>query len=203
MKVITEACGALMANMYVVYDDCYNAIVIDPIDADKLSEILDSTSLSLKAIFLTHGHFDHACGLKEIKARYPVTSYVYKDDAELLSDPYKNASMLLQSPIDLGSCSDCLSDQEVVTFGEITVKVHHTPGHTMGSVCYEIDGCLFSGDTMFCGGVGRTDLYGGNSRLLSDSLQKLSHFPENLTVYPGHGSKTTLFREKKYNPYMN
>ena len=204
MDLLTIPCGILQANMYVMYDDYKDAIVIDPSDFQCLKSALDSTSLSLKAVLLTHAHFDHASALREISDFYNVPSYLHQDDVELLSDPFKNASLLIGRPIDLGSCSNYVKNGDRLTFGDISVFVLHTPGHSRGSVCYLIgDSFLFTGDTLFAGGIGRCDLYGGDPFTIQDSLRKLAMLNENYQVLPGHGPQTTLFYEKSTNPYMN
>ena len=202
MTVITKPCGLLQANMYVVYDDAHNAIVIDPISDTCLRNILDSTSLSLKAIFLTHAHFDHAQDLDAIQQRYDVPSYIHCDDADALNDPVKNVSYLIGKNLLLGKASKFVSEGDCIEMGDINVLVHHTPGHSKGSVCYEIDGMLFSGDTLFAGGIGRCDLYGGDTSEMLKSLKKIAALEKNLKLYPGHGPSSTLLYEKNANPYL-
>ena len=202
MKILTVPSGLLKANMHIVYDESHNAIVIDPIDHTTLVHALLTTSLSLKAIFLTHAHFDHATDLVRIQNHFLVPSFVHQSGQESLNDPRKNVSALIGSELFLGKCSNTLSDGDILSFGELTVFVHHTPGHSKDSVCYEIGDALFTGDTLFRGGIGRCDLYGANVNDMRTSLKKLVNLSKDYNVYPGHGPSTTLEREKRLNPYL-
>lgn len=202
MHVITKPCGPLQANMYIVYDDQKNAIVIDPISLSVLREVLTQNSLFLRAIFLTHAHFDHACDLGAIQEVYAVPSYIHTSEMGALSDPNQNVSCLIGKPMSLGYCTSSLNHGDTLSFGALTVGVYHTPGHSLGSVCYEIDHALFTGDTLFSGGIGRSDLFGGDLTVLMNSLKYIAEFEKNFTVYPGHGPSTTLLREKSFNPYL-
>ena len=202
MLVITKSCGLLQANMYVVYDERKNALVIDPISLPTLREVLSEHSLSLRAIFLTHAHFDHVFDLMPIQKAYAVPSYIHVSEVDALNDSEQNASYLIGKRSSYGQCSSTLVHGESLTFGDLIIKAHHTPGHSRGSVCYEIGDALFSGDTLFSGGIGRTDLYGGDFPSLAESLRYLSSLDKNFTVYPGHGPSTSLFEEKTFNPYF-
>jgi len=202
MQVISKSCGLLQANMYIVYDEHQNAIVIDPISLPVLRDVLDQNSLSLRAIFLTHAHFDHVSDLVPIQELYSVPSYIHMSEMNALQDPNQNASYLIGKPMSFGQCTSMLVHGDIFTFGEMIIKVHHTPGHSLGSVCYEIDQALFSGDTLFAGGIGRSDLFGGDPAVLMNSLRSIAELDKNFTVYPGHGPSTTLLYEKSFNPYL-
>jgi len=203
MEVVIIPCGRLSANMYIVFDPITSdAIVIDPISHTLLDKTLDSASLLLKGVFLTHGHFDHCEELTSVLDTYHVPSYIGAADSDFLPDPYKNASAYAGRPLTFSPCSHTLSDNELITCGSIVIRAHHTPGHTPGSLTYEIDRCLFTGDTLFHCGIGRCDLWGGNTNDMKTSLQKLSDFAQDLIVYPGHGPKTSLFHERQFNSYF-
>ncbi|MBQ7364172.1 MAG: MBL fold metallo-hydrolase, partial [Clostridia bacterium] len=124
-------------------------------------------------------------------------------DRDLLHHPERNASFLIGQPVDLGNCSDILSDGDVLKVGNLVITVHHTPGHTMGSVTFAIENALFTGDTHFKGGIGRCDLYGGDPSQMRQSLLKITAMDPLLRVYPGHGVSTTLDRELSCNPYLS
>ncbi len=202
MKVIAKCCGIFNANMYIVHDELKNAIVIDPISFPVLRNQLSQSSLSLCAIFLTHAHFDHVSDLMPIQDAYNVPSFIHVLDADALSDPDKNVSYLVDQPASFGCCKFTLVGGDKFTFGDLVVSVHHTPGHSVGSVCYEIGDALFTGDTLFAGGIGRYDLYGGDFAAVVKSLRYISEMNKNFTVYPGHGPSTSLFYEKSFNPYL-
>lgn len=203
MTVISKSCGLLQANMYVVFDDCRNAIVIDPISLPCLQEIVSEHSLSIRAIFMTHAHFDHTSDLEKIKKAYSVPSYIHVLEQDALNDPEKNVSFLIGKPQSLGCASHTLIHGDCITVSNLSISVHHTPGHSRGSCCYEINDALFTGDTLFASGIGRCDLYGGDFSLLLESLRYLSNLDKNFKVYPGHGPSSTLFYEKNFNPYLN
>ena len=202
MRVWTLPCGSFSANMYVVSDENGNAIVIDPINLKALNRVVHSASLSVQAVFLTHGHFDHAEDLSAIIDVFQVSAYIGKEDWDYLGDPHQNASYLMGRPLDLGKCSGTVSDGDRFIIGDLSIRVNHTPGHTPGSVTYEIENALFTGDTLFAGGVGRTDLSGGDFETLMKSLKKLSQFPQEYNVYPGHGPASCLMFELQGNPYF-
>lgn len=197
MKITTVPCGLLSANMYVVDNGAGQAIVIDPIDVDALTKCIDTASLSICGVFLTHAHFDHCADLEKIKDLTGAPTYMMKEDCGFLKDPYKNASYLIGQPQYLGSCDHLLSDGDTIEISGFTVHVMHTPGHTPGSCCFLVDNALFSGDTVFAGGIGRCDLYGGDPLVMRSSLEKLLIIQKDYHLYPGHGKKSTLFKEKQ------
>lgn len=202
MKVICKACGALHANMYVIGDDEGNAVVIDPISLSELERILNENSLWLSAIFLTHAHFDHAQELTAIQDMYHVPSYVHEDDSDAMTNFVKNASVLFGDELVLGRYITEFKDGSSFFYGDIELIVHHTPGHSPGSVCYEVGDCLFTGDTLFARGIGRTDFMGGDRSALHESLEIIAELDKNFIVYPGHGPATTLDEEKQFNPVL-
>lgn len=179
-------CGAYQENAYIVGGD----IIIDP--GDDLEALLMAAP-NPRAILLTHGHFDHMLAAGEIQKKFGVPVYVHEQDGAMLGDGeaavYDASVARLPMPRDIK-----WQRYEDEIFG---FKVLHTPGHTRGSVCLynETEGLLFSGDTLFCAGYGRTDLPGGNMREMADSLIGLMALPGNTRVLPGHGGETTIGSE--------
>lgn len=193
------------ANSYLVSDDTGHAVVIDPWNADVIASRIREEHLNLAAILLTHGHFDHTYGQVKLKAEFFVPSCLHADDADMIGNPDKNASDLAASLFkncSFGKADVLLAGGEKLSFGDLTFRVIHTPGHTKGSVCYICGGSLFSGDTLFRGSAGRTDLYGGDPNAMKDSLAIISSLDDIGDVYPGHGDRTTLDYERKTNPYL-
>jgi len=192
VKTISTPCGMLMANMHLVYNDVGQAIVIDPIDADVLSHLIQTHKLKICAIFLTHAHYDHIVDLDKIRSITNAPSYIMAHDNPLLFDPHKNVSAWLSSPTCYQACDHLLSHGDIIKVADFSIKVLHTPGHTPGSACYLIGDSLFTGDTVMSGGIGRCDLYGGNPDQMMSSLRLLLALPSSLRAYPGHGNNTTL-----------
>ena len=197
--------GVLGANCYIVADEVSKeAVAIDPGgDADDILTFLRERGLTLVAIINTHGHFDHIGANAELKAATGAPLLIHTDDAELLTDSRLNYSHLTSERRDGPPADRLLRDGDEIAVGGLALKVIHTPGHTRGSICLLCGDHLFSGDTLFAGSIGRTDLYGGDQEAIQRSLQeRLLPLPEELRVHPGHGPETTIGREKAGNPYF-
>ena len=200
MTIHTLPLGAYQTNTYIVEKDGHCAIIDPGYEPDTILNFLSKRDLAADAILLTHGHFDHVGAVKRIvektgcrlwmserdwsQKRSPLTSYFY---------PLANC--------DFTEVQFCEDGEEIRAAG-LTFSVLETPGHTWGSVCYLCDDALFSGDTLFAGSCGRTDLPGGDWDALAQSLRRLANQEGNYTIHPGHGNPTTLAYEKQYNPYM-
>ena len=198
MKVQKVLSGSFGCNSYILTADGKNAVVVDCADERVYYECL-LWGLTPVAVLLTHGHFDHVggCGLF-FKKNIPI--YCGEGEKEyIFSD--ENRSLFGGVYIPEFEISQTLKDGEKITLGGIEFEVIGTAGHTEGGVCYLAEGCLFSGDTLFRGGVGRCDLAGGSVKKLSASLKKLFSIKENLKVYCGHGEDTTLDYERENNIY--
>lgn len=184
--------GDYQTNCYLVRQAGQTqCVLIDPgYAADFLLDTLNAKELELSAIALTHGHFDHVGAVRDLAAETGCRVYLSGDELSL--PPAITAGRLY--------CTDLYTDR--FTAAGIPFTVLKTPGHTPGSVCLRTGSLLFSGDTLFAGSCGRTDLPGGNPADMRASLKLLAAIPENLTVYPGHGEATTLDAEKRYNPYL-
>lgn len=190
----------LLANTYVVFDDDKKAIIIDPSkDYEGIVNYLKKNELSPVAIFLTHGHFDHFRGVNILIKNYPyVKIYMEEHDFDLLGDPHKNCSYMMNEVGQIDVDCKFIKDKEILhLLKDEDIMVIHTPYHTMGSVCYYFknNNWLFSGDSLFAGGVGRFDLPTSCPRLINQSLAKLKELPGATKVYPGHGPNTTISQE--------
>ena len=209
MNVRKFVLGCLETNGYLVSDKHGNAIFIDP--AAETSIIMDwikENNLVLKAVLLTHGHIDHVAGLGEGCFSDVVNGqiYVHRGDSEMIINPPKEFGRRFGIEFDGISLINDMKDGDELSFGDIRVKVIETSGHTEGSVCLltrenEGESVLFSGDTLFAQSVGRTDLPGGNSLALHESLIKLTSLSPEMVVYPGHGPSTTISAEMRSNPF--
>ena len=173
------------------------AAIIDPApDAARFAPLLEKENARLTHILLTHGHFDHVYGLDSVRAAWPAARLcLFRADAVGTEDrPVKESPEILW-----------LTDGQTLTVGQAELTVLHTPGHTSGSCCWLCEGVLVSGDTLFAGSAGRTDLPGGDWETLMRSLRRLADdpaLPDELRVLPGHGAFTTLGLERAQNPYM-
>lgn len=194
LQTYAMALGDYRTNCYIVCDKgSKTCCIIDPgYDADAILDKLDSLGLKAEAILLTHGHFDHVGAVKELAAE--TGCKVYLHPADLTMPPMMTAGKLYYT--------DTYDEGDVLHLAGLTFTVLHTPGHTPGSVCLQCETSLFSGDTLFAGSCGRTDLPGGNWDAIASSLKRLSALEGNLWILPGHGSTSTLRDEKKYNPYL-
>lgn len=205
MNIKTLVVGIVRANCYLVWNDLA-CVLIDPgDDAERIETALQQLGKPLKAILLTHGHFDHVGAVKALKERYPqVPVMIGALDEELLLEPervYKG--MLSRIPDSLHLKADrLLSDGDEIDVNGMHFTVIATPGHTKGSVCYLYENAIFSGDTLFRGTCGRCDFYGGDSWAMHDSLAKLALLEGDRPVYPGHEGETSLDQERKYNRFM-
>ncbi len=207
MSVKKMILGVVMTNVYFyINDETKEAVLFDPADgADEILGFAERNSLKIKAICLTHGHFDHIMALNEVKKATQAKVYACAAEERLLTDAGLNLSEEATGRSCIVEGHIPLKDGDVIDEAGKKIKLIHTPGHTEGSCCYYIEDekILFSGDTLFCGSVGRTDLPTGSMRQITGSLKdKLLILPDDVTVYPGHGEETDIGYEKKYNPFV-
>jgi len=192
MKIYKVVVGMLGTNCYIVASEKNNAFIIDPGDnSEKIKDVILKHNLKVLFIVNTHGHVDH---IKE-NAVFGLPVYVHEMDNAMVSDPKENLTSAFLGSFDPVVPARLLKDADTVELDELSFRVLHTPGHTLGGICLYGGGVLFSGDTLFCAGVGRTDFPGGSYKLLSESLKNLSKLPPDTKVYPGHGQGTTIGRE--------
>lgn len=200
IEIYTYPLGMVQANCYVVVkeDSC---LVIDPGDVLNLQPFLEQNHLHLEAVLLTHAHFDHIKGVDSITEMYSVPVYVHQSEVSFLQDPALNASLSFYETIVCHSKAIGIQEGKL-SIGKFDIDVYHTPGHTCGSCCFRIEDHLFSGDTLFQGSIGRMDLPTGSVMQMKESLRKLSALEDDLPVYPGHGTATTIGFEKQWNYEM-
>lgn len=202
MKIETLILGQLETNCYLVYDDkTKETIIIDPADEGTfiIQKILD-LGLNPKLIIATHGHFDHLLGASEVKLAFNIPFLMHKADLPILKRTQETSSYFLGIAVDPPPPVDkFIKEGEKISFGKASLKVIETPGHTPGGICLYTQGILFSGDTLFANGIGRTDLsYASHEQLICSIKEKLLKLPEETTVYSGHGITTTIQEEKEF-----
>ena len=207
MEIKRLVLGLVRTNCYIVYtEDTQKAVIIDPAaDSRRIMDEISALGVTPEAILLTHGHFDHMLAAESLKNGYQIPVCVHKADAELLRDASLNCSEQFLHMSYAISADEELEDGQSLRFLDGALMVISTPGHTEGSCCYyaKKDTVLFSGDTLFQGSVGRTDLPTGRAAQLVHSVrEKLFVLPEDTLVLSGHGDQTTIGEEKQYNPYV-
>ncbi|MHB8881927.1 MAG: MBL fold metallo-hydrolase [Thermodesulfovibrionales bacterium] len=205
MNIHTVVVGQLGVNCYIVSDGrSPEAIVIDPGDEpERIAETIDRLGLKPKAIVFTHAHYDHICAMRELKDRYRAAVMMHEDDRPTYQSSKERCVSWGLPAGDFPSDIKTLKQGDRISAGSLSFEVVHTPGHTPGSLCLYGNKTLFTGDTLFKGSVGRTDLAGGSTEKLMGSLKKLLAFPPDTKVLCGHGEDTTLEREAKSNPFLN
>ena len=197
--------GPLEVNCYIIgCEDTKEAAIIDPGDnADEIIRIIEMDELKPKFIMNTHAHFDHVGGVKEIQDYFKIDFLLHKDDTFLVENASEQATSFGLKPILKPDVNKYISNDEKITLGNKSITVIHTPGHSPGCVCFYSDSNVFVGDTLFAGSIGRTDLPGGSYETLINSIkEKLFPLSDSTSVYPGHGSSTTIGNEREHNPFL-
>ena len=193
--------GPLESNCYLFGDETTKEIfVIDPGgDYREIKSVIDKDCLKPKAVINTHGHGDHIGANKE----FNVPVWIHRLDADFLMDPSKNLSGAFGFLLKTKTASRLLEDGDVLNIGKYSLEVIHTPGHTPGSICLKAEDVVFTGDTLFCEGVGRTDFaYGSEEDIMSSTKEKLFTLKDSYIIYPGHGPSSTIRNEKANNPFI-
>ena len=201
MRVDILPVGELQVNCYILSSEkTKNAILVDPgDDYPKIKAFLEKQKLMPRFILHTHGHFDHIGADNE----FGLPVYAHRLDAELLRSPKKNLSDFFSSSFQVSAEIHILEDKETVRLDELSLEVIHTPGHTPGGICLKSGNVIFTGDTLFAGGIGRTDFPGASEERLIQSIEeRLLVFPDETVIYPGHGLSSTIGRERKRNPFL-
>ncbi|MCX5688042.1 MAG: MBL fold metallo-hydrolase [Candidatus Omnitrophica bacterium] len=193
--------GPLESNCYLAGDeDTKEIYIIDPGgDYKKINSVIDKNSLKPKAIINTHGHGDHIGANKE----FGIPVWIHSLDADFLTDSSKNLSGVFGFFLKTKAASRLLKDGDILDIGKYNLEVIHTPGHTPGSICLKTARIIFTGDTLFCEGVGRTDFaYGSQEDIISSIKEKLFTLDDDYVIYPGHGPSSTIRNEKINNPFI-
>lgn len=192
-------------NLYVYYDPkTLDGIIIDPGGYPvALPAFLERTGITLRGVVLTHGHGDHFLGLDQLLGRFQIPVMGSKKDDRLFADGDLNFSTRMTGQAVTPTLTRYLAEGDRIEVGNLTLEVIHTPGHSPGGICLKGEDVLFTGDTLFRGSIGRTDLYRGNeAELLRAINQKLMVLDEDLRVCPGHGDESTIGVEKRENPFL-
>lgn len=194
MEIIPLTLGDYMTNCYILRQEASHACcIIDPgYEAGRILSLLEEKQLTPEAILLTHGHFDHVGAVRDLAAETDCAVYISAADLSLPPMITNGSLYYTHTYPESGS----------LTLAGLDIRVIPTPGHTPGSVCLMVEDTIFSGDTLFAGSCGRTDLPGGSWGSISASLKKLAALPGDYHVFPGHGGATTLENERKNNPYL-
>ncbi len=210
MKVETLVVGQLQACCYIVAcERSKQAMIVDPGDEpERIASAVERENLQVALILNTHGHADHIAANSALKRRFAGASLaIHSSDAAMLEDPQANLSALFGLPITSPSADRVLVDGDVVRLGDVEFSVIHIGGHSPGSICLltygDAGSILFSGDTLFAGGIGRTDFPGGDlPELITGIKERLLSLPPETVVYPGHGPATTIREEARTNPFL-
>ncbi len=209
MHVECLVLGLYETNCYVVCADqkCHDVVIIDTgLDMSGVAEHLQTHQLKPVAVVLTHGHADHIVGSAAIRANWSdVQVYIHRLDAEMLTDATINLSLMNGSAFVTEPADVVVEEGDTIEQAGLKLEVIQTPGHTPGGICLyaKDENLLFSGDTLFADGIGRTDFPGGSTeQLLCSIKEKLLTLPQETVVYPGHGPQTTIGRERQYNPFI-
>lgn len=207
MKVQMFTVGALFTNCYLVScEKTKEAIIIDPgfdteTEAKKIVKKAEQEGLGIKYIVNTHGHPDHVSGNIYIKNFTDAPILIHELDAPMLSK--NDAAIMFGLRLKPTQADKILRDGDAIMFGQVLLRVLHTPGHSPGSISLLGDNAVFTGDTLFAGSIGRTDFAGSSYKDIMRSLkEKLATLPDNFIVYPGHGPISTIGEEKRSNPFL-
>jgi glyoxylase-like metal-dependent hydrolase (beta-lactamase superfamily II) len=205
MKSETVVVGALETNCYLIYcAESLECIVVDPgAEPHKIYAAIAEKELKPNMLVNTHGHIDHVGANKDIVEHYGIPLYIHEADALMLQNSLQSEIAFLLNAHASPEPDGFLKAGQDLNFGSASLTVIPTPGHSPGSVSLRGEGCLYSGDTLFYGGVGRTDLPGGSWDELVHSIHsQIFTLPDETVVYPGHGPMTTVGQEKEINPYV-
>ncbi|MBU3126381.1 MBL fold metallo-hydrolase [Clostridium tagluense] len=200
MEIKRLITGIYGSNCYIVMDETTKeAVVLDPGgDVDDITRAIDIMGAKVTYILLTHGHLDHTTGVAQLKAITNATVCISKADDDLITK-----GEYLFGPLIEGGADKLLKQWDVIRISNLEFTCLDTPGHTPGGMCFKVENCVFTGDTLFAGSIGRTDFAGGDFNTIIMSIKlKLLCLPESTIVYPGHGPSSTINNEKLSNPFL-
>jgi len=194
--------GKWKENCYIISNTVGDALIVDPgADKQKIVKYIDNNDLNISAILNTHAHYDHVGAVKYLKDKYNSSFFLHSADKKLLKSTNLYIKLFDGSDsIEIPDIDYYFDQLEISDYlPNFNIKVFFTPGHTLGSICLLIENCLFTGDTLFNGKIGRTDLPGGDKQALNKSLTLISKISKQTNIYPGHGIASTIGHELKYN----
>ena len=205
MEIIRMPVGVYAANCYLVYSkDDKKGVVIDPGgNPNKIIEEIEKQAMEVVYILLTHGHGDHIGAVDEVREHFNVPVWINEDDEYLLGDEEANLSITMPSKPIQTKADKIFKDGDIIKLGNLDIKAIQTPGHTPGGTTFDIDGNLFTGDTLFAGSVGRSDFARSSGEdLIKGIKEKLLIYPDETEIFPGHGPSSTIKAEKRSNPFI-
>lgn len=205
MTIERLTAGPIGNNIYILMADDGSAAVIDPgFEAGRILAEIKRLNAKVQYVLLTHGHFDHAGCAAEIKAATGAKIALHEADCPMLKEPamFTRAFGALAAGAQGAEADIILHDGDTLPLGELTIRVLHLPGHSPGSCFFLVGDSIFSGDVLFKGCVGRTDLTGGDTEAMKRSIRKVNGLTGDYKVYPGHDAPTTLREEQRTNPYL-
>lgn len=205
LKIESQVAGSFAVNSVIVWcERTLQAAIFDaPGETEDLIERIASRGLYPVCLVNTHGHCDHILANREVKEHFGIPLLIHPKDRPMLSDPARNLSMFLGESVISPDADGALGEGDVLAVGECELQVKHVPGHSPGSLVFYHPGFVISGDTLFAGGIGRTDFPDSNERDLLEHIRtKLFTLPDETVVYPGHGPTTTIGEERRSNPFV-
>lgn len=193
--------GPLENNCFIIADDnTKEALIVDPGDEpDRIIDFVHENNLNVKFIVCTHAHFDHVGAVSDIKQKTGAPIIIHHDEQEIYRGTREQAALWGFELGEFPKPDMLVSEGDILEIGDLKFEIIHTPGHSPGSICLLGKDILFTGDTVFAGSVGRTDLHGGDTVQLKNSFRRLMSLPEEIKILPGHGPETTIGREKTEN----
>lgn len=199
--------GPLQENTYLIWNEKKEGLIVDPgSEGERIIQQLNEMNVTPLAVLLTHAHFDHIGAVDTVRDAYNIPVYIHKNEQDWLEDPNKNGSARFPlGQITARKAENIIPGEKTLTIGDFSMEVFETPGHSPGSVSFYFSNSrvVFSGDALFQGSIGRTDLPFGDQELLIQSIhQKLLTLPEDTEVCPGHGPETTIVNEMNMNPFL-
>ncbi len=196
--------GSFAANCYIIAcPETKEGIIVDPGgEGQKILRAVEDEEIKVKYIINTHGHIDHVGANDEVKKATGAPLLIHSEDGDLCRKPHASLAMFAGKE-ELPEADRLLKEGDVLEFGNLKMEVIHTPGHTQGGISLKTENVVLTGDTLFAGSIGRTDLPGGSyKQLISSIKEKLMILPEEMLVYPGHGPASTIGEEKESNPFL-